>query len=66
MAGYFPVRLADVVAVDVHPLRNEILATELVNDIFEMGGITYAHRLGGNRCDTGGHLACLCCRDGSV
>jgi glutamate dehydrogenase len=45
MAGNFPVRLADVVAVDVHPLRNEILATELVNDIFEMGGITYAHRL---------------------
>jgi glutamate dehydrogenase len=45
LGQYFPVALRSVAPVDAHPLRREILATEIVNDIFARGGLTYAHRL---------------------
>ncbi|NDV03843.1 NAD-glutamate dehydrogenase [Rhodococcus sp. IEGM 248] len=45
LGAYFPAALRTVLAVDSHPLRQEILATEIVNDIFARGGLTYAYRL---------------------
>ncbi|MBC2640828.1 MULTISPECIES: NAD-glutamate dehydrogenase domain-containing protein [unclassified Rhodococcus (in: high G+C Gram-positive bacteria)] len=45
LAAYFPAPLRALVPVDEHPLRREILATEVVNEIFARGGLTYAHRL---------------------
>ncbi|TQC41444.1 NAD-glutamate dehydrogenase [Rhodococcus sp. WS4] len=45
LGAYFPAALRTVAPVAEHPLRQEILATEIVNDIFARGGLTYAHRL---------------------
>ena len=48
LANYFPegVRVAGGDALDRHPLRREIVATVLTNNVIDRGGITYAHRLG--------------------
>jgi glutamate dehydrogenase len=45
LGAYFPAALRSFLPVDAHPLRQEILATEVVNDIFARGGLTYAYRL---------------------
>ncbi|MDV6271039.1 NAD-glutamate dehydrogenase domain-containing protein [Rhodococcus globerulus] len=44
---YFPaqLRLSYADAVDRHPLRREIVATELANRVVDRGGLTYAFRL---------------------
>lgn len=41
---YFPARLSSY-ACDSHPLRRQILATHVVNEIFASGGLTFAFRL---------------------
>ncbi|MEN0140343.1 MAG: NAD-glutamate dehydrogenase [Rhodococcus sp. (in: high G+C Gram-positive bacteria)] len=48
LAGYFPRRLRESFgdAIGEHPLRREIVATVLTNDVVDNGGITYAFRLG--------------------
>src|SRR3546814_10104450 len=48
LANYFPegVRVAGGDALDRHPLRREIVATVLTNNVIDRGGITYAYRLG--------------------
>ena len=48
LAGYFPRRLRESFgdAIGDHPLRREIVATVLTNDVVDNGGITYAFRLG--------------------
>ncbi|MBC2642222.1 MULTISPECIES: NAD-glutamate dehydrogenase [unclassified Rhodococcus (in: high G+C Gram-positive bacteria)] len=48
LAGYFPRRLRETFgdAIGEHPLRREIVATVLTNDVVDNGGITYAFRLG--------------------
>ncbi|WP_115411163.1 NAD-glutamate dehydrogenase [Nocardia farcinica] len=47
LAGYFPQRLRAeyAEAIAAHPLRREIVATVLTNDVVDNGGITYAYRL---------------------
>ncbi len=47
LAAQFPTRLANRFpqAVAAHPLRREIVATALVNELVNRGGITFAHRL---------------------
>jgi glutamate dehydrogenase len=47
LAGLFPPALAGrfPAAVATHPLRREIVATSLVNEMVNGGGITFAHRL---------------------
>jgi glutamate dehydrogenase len=47
LAAQFPTRLAARFpeAVAAHPLRREIVATALVNQLVNRGGITFAHRL---------------------
>ena len=47
LAEHFPSALASRFpdAVADHPLRREIMATSLVNEMVNGGGITYAHRL---------------------
>ncbi|MBF6142437.1 NAD-glutamate dehydrogenase [Nocardia farcinica] len=47
LAGYFPQRLRTeyAEAIAAHPLRREIVATVLTNDVVDNGGITYAYRL---------------------
>jgi glutamate dehydrogenase len=47
LAEQFPSALADRFpdAVATHPLRREIMATSLVNEMVGGGGITFAHRL---------------------
>lgn len=44
---YFPPVLRDRFAdhIDAHPLRNDILATVVVNNMVAVGGLTYAYRL---------------------
>ncbi|HET7415293.1 MAG TPA: NAD-glutamate dehydrogenase [Arthrobacter sp.] len=46
LAGYFPEQLADRFEGDLenHPLRREIIATVLANDMVNIGGITFAFR----------------------
>ncbi|TQC48397.1 NAD-glutamate dehydrogenase [Rhodococcus sp. WS4] len=48
LAGYFPLELRESFgdAIGDHPLRREIVATVLTNDVVDNGGITYAFRLG--------------------
>jgi glutamate dehydrogenase len=48
LVNYFPegVRVAGGDALDRHPLRREIVATVLTNNVIDRGGITYAYRLG--------------------
>jgi len=45
---YFPRQLREryPAAIAAHPLRREIVATQLVNEMVDGGGITYAFRLG--------------------
>jgi glutamate dehydrogenase len=47
LAAQFPTRLATrfPAALAAHPLRREIVATALVNELVNRGGITFAHRL---------------------
>jgi glutamate dehydrogenase len=47
LAAQFPAQLATRFpdAVAAHPLRREIVATALVNELVNRGGITFAHRL---------------------
>ena len=47
LAAQFPTQLAGRFpeAVATHPLRREIVATALVNELVNRGGITFAHRL---------------------
>ncbi|UPW12169.1 NAD-glutamate dehydrogenase [Gordonia amicalis] len=45
LTRYFPQALADLGDVDDFPLRTEVIATELVNDLFAFGGLTFAFRL---------------------
>ncbi len=47
LAGQFPAALARQFpgAVAAHPLRREIVATTLVNELVNRGGISFAHRL---------------------
>ena len=47
LAAQFPAALAGRFpdAVAAHPLRREIVATTLVNELVNRGGITFAHRL---------------------
>ncbi|MCD5422894.1 NAD-glutamate dehydrogenase [Rhodococcus pyridinivorans] len=45
LAAYFPEGLRALVPTSDHPLRREILSTVVVNDMMELGGLTYAHRL---------------------
>lgn len=45
LAMYFPSALRSRFDVTRHPLRTKILETEVVNDVFLYGGLTYAHRL---------------------
>lgn len=45
LADYFPSALTRIFPAAEHPLRQQIRATELVNEIFAVGGLTYAHRL---------------------
>ncbi|WP_063001794.1 NAD-glutamate dehydrogenase [Nocardia mikamii] len=47
LPGYFPTPLRERfgAAIGRHPLRREILATMVVNDMVDYGGITYAFRL---------------------
>ena len=56
LAAQFPAALAHryPAAVAGHPLRREIVATALVNDVVDHGGISFAHRLGA---DTGADAA---------
>ncbi len=48
LAEYFPHPLRDrfATAIAAHPLRREIVATLLVNEMVDGGGISYAFRLG--------------------
>ncbi|MDF2894113.1 MAG: putative NAD-dependent glutamate dehydrogenase [Rhodococcus erythropolis] len=45
LATYFPEKLQRIVAIDAHPLRREILATTMVNEMVALGGLTYVHRV---------------------
>ncbi|WP_107986665.1 NAD-glutamate dehydrogenase domain-containing protein [Rhodococcus sp. OK519] len=47
LRGYFPtpLRRDHEEAVDLHPLRREIVATTLTNDVVDRGGISYVFRL---------------------
>lgn len=47
LAGYFPDQLAERFENDLetHPLRREIIATVLANDMVNIGGITFAFRV---------------------
>ncbi len=47
--SYFPhpMRQAYRRAMEAHPLRREIVVTQIVNDLVNGAGITYLHRLGG-------------------
>jgi len=45
LAAYFPIALRTLGTVDDFPLRDQIIATELTNDIFARGGLTYVFRL---------------------
>ncbi len=47
LRGYFPtpLRRDHEAAVDRHPLRREIVATALTNDVVDRGGISYVFRL---------------------
>ncbi|MFE7423119.1 NAD-glutamate dehydrogenase domain-containing protein [Rhodococcus sp. NPDC057529] len=47
LASYFPVPLWSRFssAIATHPLRREIVATVVANQVVDRGGITYAHRL---------------------
>lgn len=47
LPGYFPTQLRDRfdAAIKRHPLRREIVATMVVNDMVDNGGITFAFRL---------------------
>ncbi|BBY98053.1 NAD-glutamate dehydrogenase [Mycolicibacterium fallax] len=44
---YFPARLRDRFAAEIrnHQLRREIVATQLVNDVIDTAGISYAYRV---------------------
>jgi glutamate dehydrogenase len=46
LRAYFPKQLRDKfdVELDTHPLRREIIATVVANDMINMGGITFAFR----------------------
>ncbi|MDQ1293255.1 MAG: glutamate dehydrogenase [Actinomycetota bacterium] len=48
LRAYFPARLVELCGPDVdsHPLRREIIATRVVNEMVDRGGITFAHRAG--------------------
>ena len=48
LVEYFPAPIRDRFpkAIKTHPLRREIVATMLANDMVDHGGITYAYRLG--------------------
>ncbi len=45
--GYFPALLAErfTAAIDLHPLRREIIATSIVNHVVNRNGITFVFRL---------------------
>ncbi|NMM87460.1 NAD-glutamate dehydrogenase [Rhodococcus sp. SRB_17] len=45
--GYFPSAVSERFASEIkdHPLRRQIVATMLVNEVIDNGGITYAYRL---------------------
>ncbi|MBV9638991.1 MAG: NAD-glutamate dehydrogenase [Mycobacteriaceae bacterium] len=47
LSQYFPAQLRDRFAADIrsHQLRREIVATMLVNDVVDCGGITFAYRV---------------------
>ncbi|MEP6815309.1 MAG: NAD-glutamate dehydrogenase, partial [Marmoricola sp.] len=47
--SYFPhqMRQGYRTAMEEHPLRREIVVTQIVNDLVNSAGITYLHRLGG-------------------
>ncbi|MBB5918732.1 glutamate dehydrogenase [Nocardia transvalensis] len=47
LSGYFPTPLRErfAVAIRRHPLRRQIVATRVVNDMIDYGGISYAFRL---------------------
>jgi len=47
LPGYFPAQLRDHFAADIrtHQLRREIIATMLVNNVVDTGGITFAYRV---------------------
>ncbi|MCW2132744.1 NAD-glutamate dehydrogenase [Arthrobacter sp. VKM Ac-2550] len=47
LRGYFPVPLVERFGSDLalHPLRREIIATVVANDMINMGGITFAFRV---------------------
>ena len=46
LRGYFPQELVERFGDDLsgHPLRREIIATVVANDMINMGGITFAFR----------------------
>lgn len=46
LRSYFPKQLVDRFGdeVDLHPLRREIIATVVANDMINMGGITFVYR----------------------
>ncbi|MCG2622724.1 NAD-glutamate dehydrogenase [Arthrobacter sp. I2-34] len=46
LQGYFPRQLADRFGreMNLHPLRREIIATVVANDMINMGGITFVYR----------------------
>ncbi len=58
LLGYFPSRMqADhVPAMEVHPLRREIIVTQVVNDLVNGAGLTFIPRLAG---ETGSSVADL-------
>lgn len=47
LRNYFPAALRDrfPAAIAAHPLRREIIATQLINEVVDGGGISYAFRL---------------------
>lgn len=45
LGSYFPKRLHSNFSVTAHPLCREILSTVMVNEMLELGGLTYSHRL---------------------
>lgn len=67
LISYFPERLAGRFPelVESHRLRREIIATELANQIVDIGGITFAHRmveLSGARMSDVARAFVVCCR----
>ncbi|UYP19541.1 NAD-glutamate dehydrogenase [Rhodococcus sp. Z13] len=45
LAAYFPEALRTLGPIDDFPLRDQIIATEITNDIFARGGLTFVFRL---------------------